>query len=343
MLTTSQRYKKHEREKMNDLASCCDENSDEEDVSRNDVQSFYSNAAVTTQENLCCPTKYDSSELSHIPKEVLEISYGCGSPVGRARLHAGQTMVDLGSGGGIDCFIAAKHVGETGHVYGIDMTEEMLDVARKNSTQVIKNLGYDNIEFKHGFLESIPIADTSVDLVTSNCVINLSIKKNDVFKEIYRVLKPGGHFLIADIISEIEVPEKMRNNKALWGECISGALTLQQFINYARNNQFKGLRIQKDYLWKKVEGIKFYSYTIEGFKICSNKSSFADDSIFATYTGPFDSVIFQETKFDLGDTIQIDRNTAETMSSCSYSGQFIITDSKVENPTEEDAGESCCS
>ena len=328
---------------MNDVGSSCDENSSVKDVSRNDVQSFYSKAAITAQEKLCCPTEYDSSELSHIPKEVLEISYGCGSPVGKAGLQEGQTMVDLGSGGGIDCFIAAKHVGETGRVYGIDMTEEMLNVARKNSNQVIKNLGYDNIDFKLGFLESIPIDDASVDLVTSNCVINLSTKKNDVFKEIYRILKPGGHFLVSDIISEIKVPEEMQNNKELWGECVSGALTLQEFINYSRNNQFKGLRIQKDYLWKKVEDIKFYSYTIEGFKICSNGNSLVDDSIFATYTGPFDSVVFQGTKFDLGDTIQIDRNTAEVMFSRSYSGQFIITDSKTETPTENDDEESCCS
>jgi ubiquinone/menaquinone biosynthesis C-methylase UbiE len=328
---------------MNDVGSSCDENSSVKDVSRNDVQSFYSKAAITAQEKLCCPTEYDSSELSHIPKEVLEISYGCGSPVGKAGLQEGQTMVDLGSGGGIDCFIAAKHVGEKGHVYGIDMTEEMLNVARKNSNQVIKNLGYDNIDFKLGFLESIPIDDASVDLVTSNCVINLSTKKNDVFKEIYRILKPGGHFLVSDIISEIKVPEEMQNNKELWGECVSGALTLQEFINYSRNNQFKGLRIQKDYLWKKVEDIKFYSYTIEGFKICSNGNSLVDDSIFATYTGPFDSVVFQGTKFDLGDTIQIDRNTAEVMFSRSYSGQFIITDSKTETPTENDDEESCCS
>ena len=265
--------------KINDLAPCCDNDSDRDDVSRNDVQNFYSKAAVTAQESLCCPTKYDGSELSHIPKEVLEISYGCGSPVGRAGLQEGQTMVDLGSGGGIDCFIAAKHVGETGHVYGIDMTDEMLNVARKNASQVVKNLGYNNIEFKQGFLESIPIADMSVDLVTSNCVINLSTKKSDVFKEIYRILKPGGHFLIADIISEVEVPENMRNNKELWGGCISGALTLQEFLNYARDNQFKGLRIQKDYLWKEVEGIKFYSYTIKGCKFSSDEMSIDKNSL----------------------------------------------------------------
>ena len=328
---------------MNDLTSCCNNASDKDDVSRNDVQDFYSKAAVTAQESLCCPTEYDSSELSHIPKEVLKISYGCGSPVGRAGLQEGQTMVDLGSGGGIDCFIAAKYVGETGHVYGIDMTKEMLNIARKNATQVVKNLGYNNIEFKQGFLESIPIENISVDLVTSNCVINLSTKKSDVFKEIYRILKPGGHFLIADIISEVEVPENMLNNKELWGECISGALTLQEFLNYARNNQFKGLRIQKDYLWKEVEGIKFYSYTIEGFKFCPEEKSFDGNSIFATYAGPFDTVIFQETKFQLGDTVEIDRKTAEIMSSYSYNGQFIITDSTSEKPAEDSSETSCCS
>jgi ubiquinone/menaquinone biosynthesis C-methylase UbiE len=334
---------KNERNnKMNDIESCCDNDSDKDDVSRKDVQDFYSKAAVTAQESLCCPTDYSTRDVSHIPNEVLEVSYGCGSPVGRASLQEGQTMVDLGSGGGIDCFIAAKLVGETGHVYGIDMTEEMLNIARVNSEQVVKNLGYNNIEFMQGFLESIPITDMSVDLVTSNCVINLSTKKNEVFKEVYRILKPGGHFLIADIISEVEVPEEMRNNKELWGGCISGALTLKDFLNYAKNNQFKGLHIQKDYLWKEVEGIKFYSYTIEGCKFPSKEKSPGDNSIFATYVGPFESIVFQGTNFLLGDPIKIDLKIAEMMSSHSYSGQFIITDSNIEKPAEDNSEITCC-
>ena len=326
---------------MNETSSCCNNDSDK-DVSRNDVQSFYSKAAVTAQENLCCPTQYDLTDLSHIPKEVLEISYGCGSPVGQAGLQEGQVMVDLGSGGGIDCFIAAKHVGKTGQVYGIDMTEEMLDVARKNSDRVVKNLGYNNIEFRQGFLEDIPIDDTSVDLVTSNCVINLSTKKNEVFKEIQRVLKHGGRFLIADIISEVEIPDEMRNDKELWGECISGALTLKEFLDYARGNEFKGLRIQKDYLWKEVAGIKFYSYIIEGFKHVDDKKSACKKSFFATYAGPFDTVTFQGTTFQISVPIEIDQNTAELMSSHPYQGQFIITDPEVEKPTENNSETSCC-
>ena len=326
---------------MNDMSSRCNDDSDK-DVSRNDVRSFYSKAAVTAEESLCCPTQYDLTDLSHIPKEVIEISYGCGSPVERAELQEGQVMVDLGSGGGIDCFIAAKHVGRTGQVYGIDMTEEMLDVARKNADRVVKNLGYNNIEFKQGFLEDIPIEDASVDLVTSNCVINLSTKKYDVFKEIHRILKPSGRFLISDIISEVEVPEEMRNNKELWGECVSGALTLKEFLDYARDNQFKGPRIQKDYLWKEVADIKFYSYTIEGFKYVPDEKPACSKSLFATYAGPFDTVTFQGTIFQISIPVEIDENTARLMSSHSYGGQFIITNPEIEKPAENNSEPSCC-
>ena len=326
---------------MNDSSPQADKTSDK-NISRADVKDFYSEAAVTAQDNLCCPTEYDLSDLSHIPKEVTEISYGCGSPVGRAGLREGEVMVDLGSGGGIDCFIAAKHVGETGQVFGIDMTDEMLDIARKNASQVVKNLGYNNIEFKKGFLEDIPIEDTSVDLVTSNCVINLSTNKNAVFKEIHRILKHNGRFLIADIISEIEVPEEMRINKELWGECISGALTLKEFLGHASNNKFNGLLIKKDYLWKEVANIKFYSYTIEGFKYETKRNLPDTRSVFATYAGPFDLVIFQGTTFPISIPIKIDKFTAELLSSHSYKGQFIITDPEIEKPTEINTESSCC-
>lgn len=326
---------------MNNTSSCCNSDSGE-DVSRNDVRDFYSKAAVTTQESLCCPTQYDPTDLSHIPKEVMEISYGCGSPVGRAGLREGEVMVDLGSGGGIDCFIAAKHVGKTGRVFGIDMTEEMMGVARKNAVRVAKNLGYNNIEFKQGFLEAIPIDNASVDLVTSNCVINLSTDKNEVFKEIHRILKPGGRFLIADIISEKKVPEEMQNNKELWGECVSGALTLNEFLDYAGNNKFKGLRVQKDYLWKEVAGIKFYSYTIEGFKHVPNENTSCCKSLYATYAGPFDSVTFQGTVFPMNVPVEVNEDTAQLMSAHSYAGQFIITDPETEKPAEAKSESSCC-
>ena len=324
---------------MNEPRSCCG-NEEDEDVSRSDVRNFYSKAAVSAQESLCCPTQYDSKDLSHIPKEVLEISYGCGSPVDRANLREGEVMVDLGSGGGIDCFIAARHVGKTGRVYGIDMTEEMLGVARKNATLVAENLGYNNIEFRQGYLESIPVDDSSVDLVTSNCVINLSMDKDEVFREIHRILKPGGRFMISDVISNKEVPEAMQNNKELWGECISGALTLNKFLDYAGKNRFKGLQVQKDYLWKEVEGIKFYSYTIEGCKHVSSESKSCCSSLLATYAGPFESVTFQETVYPMGIAVEINEDTAQLLSSHSYAGQFIITNPTTEKPAEPES--PCC-
>ena len=324
---------------MNEPRSCCSSEGNE-DVSRSDVRNFYSKAAVSAQESLCCPTQYDSKDLSHIPKEVLEVSYGCGSPVGQANLSEGEVMVDLGSGGGIDCFIAARHVGKTGRVYGIDMTEEMLGVARKNATLVAKNLGYNNIEFRQGYLESIPVDDSSVDLVTSNCVINLSTDKDEVFGEIHRILKPGGRFMISDIISDKEVPEAMQNNKELWGECVSGALTLNKFLSYAKKNRFQGLRVQKDYLWKEVEGSKFYSYTIEGCKHVPSENKSFCSSLLATYAGPFESVTFQGTVYPVGIAVEINEDTAQLLASHSYAGQIIITNPTTEKPAEPES--SCC-
>ena len=322
---------------MNDATSCCDD--DGNDVSRDDVRDYYSKAALTAQESLCCPTKYQPGDLSHIPQEVLEISYGCGSPVDRTGIKSGEVMVDLGSGGGIDCFIAAKYVGPTGRVIGIDMTEDMLAKARKNSEEVSKNLGYNNLEFKQGFLEAIPMDDQSADLVTSNCVINLSPQKGEVFNEIRRILKPGGRFVIADIISDKEVPQEMRQNKDLWGECVSGALTLNEFLTLAKQSNFHGLSVQKDYLWKEVEGIKFYSYILGGFKQTESNNANKDSSLTAVYSGPFCSVNCDGIKFELGQEIAIDSKTAEKLSTKPFSSHFIITDLESEKPMEAD---SCC-
>jgi len=323
---------------MNERRSCCE--TDEKEVSRDNVREFYSKAAVSAQESLCCPTQYDAADLSHIPEEVRGISYGCGSPVNRASIREGETVVDLGSGGGIDCFIAAKYVGPSGKVFGIDMTDAMLGVAQKNALLVAENLGYSNVEFKKGFLEAIPLEDNSVDLVTSNCVVNLSVNKKEVFREINRILKPGGRFLIADIISEKEVPEDMRKHQELWGECISGALTLPEFLDAAKPNAFHGFRIGKDYLWKIVEGIKFYSYTIEAFKACEYEASCCS-SMTATYAGPFDSITHEEITYPLGVAIDIGEDLAEKLRSHPYSGQFIITDPDAETPAESES-DSCC-
>ena len=184
-------------------------------ITRDDVKDFYSVAAVVPKQELCCPVTYDKLEIDHIPQEVFSISYGCGSPVAIAGITEGEIMADLGSGGGVDCFIAAKKVGAFGKVIGIDMTEQMLEKARGFSNIVATNLGYNNVEFKYGFLEEIPVDDNSIDVITSNCVINLSTEKETVFKEIYRILKTGGRFVISDIVSDKDVPEDIKRQRAL--------------------------------------------------------------------------------------------------------------------------------
>ncbi len=326
---------------MNESRSCCDAE-DKKDVSREDVRSFYSNAALASQESLCCPTQYDADDLSHIPEAVREISYGCGSPVSRANISQGDTVVDLGSGGGIDCFIAAKIVGASGRVVGIDMTDEMLKVAQKNAVSVAENLGYSNVEFKKGYLEAIPLEDQTVDLVTSNCVINLSTNKKEVFEEINRILKPGGRFVIADIISEKEVPEEMRNHQELWGECISGSLTLNQFLEAARPHGFHGFQIKKDYLWKIVEGIKFYSYTLEASKSTGSETASCCNDFTATYAGPFDSITLNGDAYPLGVAVDIDEGQARRLQTPPYSKHFIVTDPEPETPAEMPDSDSCC-
>jgi len=321
---------------MNEKQSCCDA---EDTVSRDDVREFYSKAAVIAQESLCCPTSYKDRDLSHIPQEVLAISYGCGSPVDRAGIRPAEVVVDLGSGGGIDCFIAAKYVGSSGKVYGIDMTEAMLENARNNAGRVAENLGYANVEFKHGFLENIPLEDESVDLVTSNCVVNLSTSKDAVFRDIHRILKLGGRFVIADIISEKKVPDAMKNNKELWGECVSGALTLDEFLSAARRTGFMGLIARKDYLWKEVGGIRFYSFTIEGYKLTKPEGSCCTPYT-AIYAGPFSSATCNDVEYPMGVPIEIDEDTARLLESHPYAGLFAITDTENEKPAESDS--SCC-
>ncbi|MFQ5673401.1 MAG: methyltransferase domain-containing protein [Nitrospinales bacterium] len=320
---------------MNQRQSCCET---EGEVTREDVRTYYSHAALSAQESLCCPTQYQEKELDHIPKEVLEISYGCGSPINRAQIKPNEVVVDLGSGGGIDCFIAAKYVGPGGRVIGIDMTEEMLSIARENAEKVTKNLGYRNIEFKQGFLEAIPLEDDSVDLVTSNCVINLSTNKAGVFKEIRRILRPGGRFLIADIISDKPVPHEMRNDRELWGECIAGALTLGEFLDIAQKRKLSGITLKKDYLWKKVNGINFYSYILEGHKF-TKPGEASCKTLTAAYGGPFTSVTCGNTTYPLGVPVAIDKNTADLLSSHPYGEHFIIIDPDNESAEPSD---SCC-
>jgi radical SAM protein with 4Fe4S-binding SPASM domain len=230
------------------------------------VKKKFSKAAYMPVADYYCPTGYDPKELQHIPNEVLEVSYGCGNPAALADIKEGETIVDLGAGGGIDCFIAAKKLGRTGKVIGIDMTDEMVETATANAEKVAKVLGYNVVEFRKGNIMELPVESNSADLVISNCVINLTEDKTKVLDEIYRILKPGGRFIISDIVSDKPVPGYLKRDKELWNACLSGALTDMRFKEAAENAGFPDVQLTKNYLYKKVEYIQFYSVTMKGTK-----------------------------------------------------------------------------
>ena len=163
---------------------------------------------------------YDAGEAGQVPEEAMQASLGCGNPTALARLNPGETVLDLGSGGGIDVLLSARRVGPAGKAYGLDMTDEMLALARENQ----RKAGVGNVEFLKGEIEHIPLPDDSVDVVISNCVINLSADKDRVLREAFRVLKPGGRFAVSDVVVRGEVPEQVRRSMEMWVGCIAGAL-----------------------------------------------------------------------------------------------------------------------
>src|SRR5260370_5970956 len=178
----------------------------------------------------------------------------------------GETIVDLGSGAGIDVFVAAKLSGPTGKAIGVDMTDAMLAVAKENQPKVAAALGYDVVEFRRGYLEQIPVESHTVDLITSNCVVNLSPDKPRVFEEMWRVLKDHGRIVVSDIVSETDVPPHLKVNPELWGECLVGALTEAQFFARLERAGVYGLTVLQKSYWKDVEGYPLFSITGQGFK-----------------------------------------------------------------------------
>lgn len=177
-------------------------------------------AACGTNVDPITSNLYDEAQKSGLPQEAVLASLGCGNPTALAALKEGETVLDLGSGGGIDVLLSAKRVGPTGKAYGLDMTDEMLQLARENQ----KRSGIENVEFLKGEIESIPLPDNSVDVVISNCVINLSANKDKVLQEAFRVLKPGGRFAVSDVVTRGEMPPEIREKVLLWVGCIAGAL-----------------------------------------------------------------------------------------------------------------------
>lgn len=191
---------------------------------------------------------YQAEDLADLPEDVTGISLGCGDPVTLASLEKGQTVLDLGSGGGIDVFLAAKQVGETGHVIGVDMTAPMIERARGNQEKI----GAENVEFRLGEIEHLPVADNTVDVVISNCVINLSPDKPQVFREAFRVLKPGGRLAVSDIVTNGPLPEEVKQNMAAWAGCIAGALEVDEYIGAIEAAGFAEVGLEPVYMDKEL-------------------------------------------------------------------------------------------
>jgi SAM-dependent methyltransferase len=219
------------------------------DPIRESVREHYAAQARAAQP--CCGGSnllYPDQLLTELPTDVASFSLGCGDPITMAALQPGETVLDLGSGGGLDCFLAAKQVSESGHVIGVDMTPEMLARARLAASR----LGIRNVEFRQGYLESLPVEDDSVDVVISNCVINLSPDKPQVFREVFRVLrspdpasgKPGGRVAVSDIVTNGPLPEALQKDMEAWGACVAGALDVSEYTTGLSEAGFTEVKVQ---------------------------------------------------------------------------------------------------
>lgn len=292
------------------------------------VSERYAKAAATG-EQMCCPTGYNFNDLkTFIPEEVLNISYGCGTPAGLDTVRPGETVLDIGSGGGIDCFEASRRVGPSGRVIGIDMTDTMLEIARRNAPIVAKNLGHpsSNVDFRKGIADAMPVNDVSVDLIISNCVINLAPDKRQVFREMFRILKPGGRFTISDIVADQTVPQYLVHDTEKWGDCLSGALTVGAYVGGMVEAGFLAIHQVTTIPWQKIDGIQFLSITLTGYKLPSVQPN--DHGRFATLVGPFGRVTDELGRcYRRGVPQHTDARTAQMLGAPPFQRLFLLSES----------------
>jgi arsenite methyltransferase len=228
---------------------------------------------------------YDGSEVGEVPEKAMLASLGCGNPTALAQLKPGETVLDLGSGGGIDVLLSARRVGPTGKAYGLDMTDEMLALARENQ----RNAGVENVEFLKGEIENIPMLDNSVDVIISNCVINLSGDKDKVLSEAFRVLKPGGRFAVSDVVTRGEVPEAIRRDMLLWVGCIAGALKDSDYLAKLAKVGFGDISIEPTRV-----------YNVEDARVLLTGKGIDVDAIVPQVQGKFISAFVRAVKPTLG-------------------------------------------
>jgi ubiquinone/menaquinone biosynthesis C-methylase UbiE len=331
------------------------------------VRERYASGAAALEPELCCPVDYDPRLLEVIPEEVLERDYGCGDP--SRHLRPGETVLDLGSGTGKICFIASQVVGRDGQVIGIDMTPEMLDVARRAAPTVALRLGFGNVEFRRGRIQDLAldldrfdadlaarpvtsaaglleaehlagrlrresplVDDAAVDVVISNCVLNLvdTGAKQALFAEIFRVLRRSGRAVISDIVADEPVPAHLQADPELWTGCISGALTEQAFLAAFERAGFHGIRILERSRdpWRTVEGIEFRSLTVEAFK---GKGGPCFDHLQAViYKGPFREVLDDDGhRLVRGQRTAVCAKTFQLYANEPYRDQFELVEPRV--------------
>ncbi len=337
------------------------------------VRSRYAEAAKAPEAALCCPVSYDQRYLDAIPSEVVEKDYGCGDP--SRYLREGETVLDLGSGTGKICFIASQVVGPTGRVIGVDMTDDMLEVARRNAPEVAQRIGFANVEFRKGRIQDLAldlerldaelrarpvcsaedylaldllaeelrgnqplIADDSVDVVVSNCVLNLVEPrlKRQLFQEIFRVLRKGGRAVISDIVADEPVPEAMQSNPELWSGCISGALTEMDFLAAFEQAGFYGIEVLKfdSIPWRTVEGIDFRSVTVQAFK--GKQGPCFERNQAVIYKGPFKAVLDDDGhRMERGARYAVCDKTFHLYRKAPYAAHFEFVEPLNEIPLSE--------
>ncbi|MFD2787491.1 methyltransferase domain-containing protein [Hymenobacter rubripertinctus] len=317
-----------------------------EELTQQQVQHYYGRQLQTQhdlQTNACCTDDTPAEHkriLAQLEPEVLEKYYGCGVAVPPA--VEGCTVLDLGSGSGRDVYLLSKLVGEQGHVIGLDMTEEQLDVARRHIDAHTERFGYaaPNVEFRHGYIEDLRaagLADNSVDIVVSNCVINLSTDKEATYREIFRVLKPGGELHIADVFADRRIPESLRQDPVLYGECLSGAMYTGDFrrllheigVRDYRLTASRRLTIGNPEIEEKVGNIRFYSLTVRAFKL-DLEDQCEDYGQVAIYQGtlpgqPHAFVLDDHHRFETGRPMLVCGNTAAMVSETRYAPHFRVT------------------
>jgi arsenite methyltransferase len=224
---------------------------------------------------------YGADQTSQLPDQAVQASLGCGNPTALAQLNPGETVLDLGSGGGIDVLLSARRVGPTGKAYGLDMTDEMLALARENKLKS----GIENVEFLKGEIENIPLPDNSVDVIISNCVINLSADKDRVLREAFRVLKPGGRFAVSDVVVTGDVPQEIRRHVELWVGCIAGALQDSEYTSKLAAAGFESIGIEPTRV-----------YTIEDARQFLTAQGIDVDAIAPAVEGKFKSAFIRAVK-----------------------------------------------